>query len=96
MPISDPASFFPLTKAQLGTTLMVADVTVEGVDADRLQAMGFCRGRRIELVKAGDPLIVRVLGSRVGLAGRLAAEILVCHTTSSPHSPADGVAGQVA
>ncbi len=95
MPISDPTSYFPLAKAQLGATLMVAQVTIDGVDADRLQAMGLCRGRRIELVKAGDPLIVRVLGSRVGLAERLAAGVMVCHTTSSPLS-SEGVASQVA
>ena len=41
----------------------------------RLQAMGVCRGRRVEVVKAGDPLIIRVFGSRIGLSARLAADV---------------------
>jgi Fe2+ transport system protein FeoA len=43
----------------------------------RLKALGVCVGRRIELLKAGDPLILRVLGARVGLSARLAAKVYV-------------------
>lgn len=46
-------------------------------DANRLMSMGVCIGRRVELVKAGDPLILRVLGSRIGLSARLARQVLV-------------------
>lgn len=87
---TDPNTSFPLNSAKRAVTLMVADVKVDGPDAMRLQAMGICRGRRIELVKSGDPLIVRVLGSRVGLSGRLAAEVLVrlADTPLQPPAPA--------
>jgi hypothetical protein len=34
-------------------------------------------GRRVQLVKSGDPLVVRVLGARVGLSARLAACVSV-------------------
>lgn len=78
-----------LPQAQIGTNLVVSDVRLNGADAVRLQAMGICRGRRIELVKGGDPLIVRVLGTRVGLAGRLAAHVMVRHALSPTLSPAD-------
>lgn len=80
---------FPLAQAPLGTNLMVTEVELEGADAVRLQAMGICRGRRIELVKGGDPMIVRVLGTRVGLAGRLAARVMVRNTLSPTISPSD-------
>ena len=43
----------------------------------RLKAMGLCLGRRIELVKAGNPLIVKVFGSRIGLSARMARDITV-------------------
>ena len=43
----------------------------------RLKALGVCVGRRLELVKAGDPLIVRVLGTRVGLSALLASVVYV-------------------
>jgi Fe2+ transport system protein FeoA len=34
-------------------------------------------GRRVELVKSGDPLILRVFGSRLGLSASLAARVHV-------------------
>jgi hypothetical protein len=40
-------------------------------------ALGLCVGRRVEVVKAGDPMIVRVIGAQVGLSARLAAHVLV-------------------
>jgi Fe2+ transport system protein FeoA len=92
---SDPTATFPLAQAHFGVSLIVADVLIEGADAVRLQAMGLCRGRRVELVKPGDPLIVRVLGTRVGLAGALAAKVMVCQTLSPPMSP-PGTASRVA
>jgi len=46
-------------------------------DSIRLKSLGLCVGRRVQLAKGGDPLIVRVLGARVGLSRRLAACVLV-------------------
>jgi len=55
----------------------VTELSVEDSDATRLKAMGICVGRRLQLVRAGDPLIVRVLGARVGLSARLADGVSV-------------------
>ena len=60
-----------------GALAQVADVTVESGDAIRLKSLGICVGRRVQLVKSGDPLVVRVLGARVGLSARLAAGVSV-------------------
>lgn len=46
-------------------------------DADRLKAMGVCVGRKVELIQRGDPLILRVMGSRIGLSARLARRVKV-------------------
>ena len=43
----------------------------------RLMAMGLCVGREIEVVRHGNPLIVRLLGARVGVAGRIARHVVV-------------------
>mgnify|MGYP001545763038 CR=1 FL=1 len=43
----------------------------------RLKMLGICAGRRVELVRGGDPLIVKVFGSRLGLAAALAARVQV-------------------
>lgn len=49
----------------------------EGSASSRLQSMGICLGRRVEVVKNGDPLILKVYGTRIGLSGRMAADIEV-------------------
>lgn len=56
---------------------MVSRMDGEGADVERLKAMGLCLGRRVELVRAGDPLILRVLGVRIGVSARLARGIAV-------------------
>ena len=54
-----------------------------GIDAhdddelERLMAMGVCAGRIVELVQRGDPLILKVYGTRVGVSSRLADRIMV-------------------
>jgi Fe2+ transport system protein FeoA len=50
---------------------------------ERLEVMGLCAGRTIEVVKRGDPMIVRVLGTRIGLAA-----ILARHAMIEPHEGA--------
>ena len=39
---------------------------------ERLKTLGICPGRQVELVKCGDPLILRVFRSRLGLSSSLA------------------------
>jgi Fe2+ transport system protein FeoA len=60
-----------------GSLAVVTDVAVDPADAVRLKSLGICVGRRVQLVKGGDPLVVRVLGARVGLSARLACGVFV-------------------
>jgi Fe2+ transport system protein FeoA len=39
--------------------------------------LGVCVGRRVELVRSGDPLILRIFGSQLGLSAALAARVSV-------------------
>lgn len=68
---------------------------VEAPDSDleRLMAMGVCGGRTVELVRVGDPLILKVYGTRVGVSARLAAKIRV--TPCQPKSCVLGPDGAV-
>lgn len=61
----------------------VVRVDVEPADAARLKALGICVGRRVQVVQAGDPLIVRVVGARVGLSAQLAAGVFVVAADAS-------------
>jgi len=54
---------------------VVRRIESENDDVGRLKTLGICVGRRVELVKAGDPLIVRVFGSRLGLSATLASRV---------------------
>jgi Fe2+ transport system protein FeoA len=66
-----------LSHLQDGAFGRVVAVEADTDDAIRLKSLGICTGRRVQLAKGGDPLIVRVLGARVGLSRRLAACVLV-------------------
>lgn len=56
---------------------VVERVLAPDEDLERLMAMGVCGGRTVELIQVGDPLILKVYGTRVGLSARLAAKIRV-------------------
>ena len=39
--------------------------------------MGVCLGRRLHVVKSGDPMIVSVMGTRLGIAARLSRHVFL-------------------
>lgn len=54
---------------------VVSRIETEGEDIQRLKTLGICVGRRLEVVRTGDPLIVKIFGSRLGLSASLAARV---------------------
>lgn len=56
---------------------IVAFLTARDSEVLRLKALGVCIGRRIEVVRTGDPLIVRAFGTRIGLSAQLARHVFV-------------------
>jgi Fe2+ transport system protein FeoA len=56
---------------------VVCSIDQDDDESRRLKTLGVCEGRRVELVHAGDPLIVKVFGSRLGLSAELAARVRV-------------------
>ena len=71
---SEPISLDQLSSSGCG---LIVDVLVEGPALSRLMAMGVCEGQTVEVIRNGDPMIVRVVGSRVGLALDLARGVRV-------------------
>lgn len=65
----------PLSHASTHHIVTISCVDVATEDASRLMALGLCIGRKVQIVKGGDPMIVRVLGSQVGISARLAANV---------------------
>jgi Fe2+ transport system protein FeoA len=56
---------------------VVRRVSTDDEDTHRLKTLGVCVGRRVELVRAGNPLILKVFGSRLGISAELAARVQV-------------------
>jgi Fe2+ transport system protein FeoA len=66
-----------LCKIPSGTRAIVHRIDAQDVAVQRLMAMGLCVGREVEVVRQGNPLILRMLGARIGIAGRVAKHIIV-------------------
>ena len=56
---------------------VVRRVDTDDEDTQRLKTLGVCLGRRVELVRVGDPLILKIFGSRLGLSAELASRVRV-------------------
>jgi Fe2+ transport system protein FeoA len=55
----------------------VRSISTDDDDTQRLKTLGVCVGRRVELVRSGNPLILKVFGSRLGISAELAARVRV-------------------
>ena len=66
-----------LNELPSGSRAVVARIDAADAAVHRLMAMGLCVGREVEMVRQGNPLIVRMLGARIGIAGRVAQNIIV-------------------
>lgn len=53
-------------------------INADGVEALRIKRMGLCEGLIVEVLGTGDPLIVGVGHSRLGLSRFIARKIEVC------------------
>lgn len=67
----------PLADIPEGCCGMVCELDARGTELQRLQMMGLCLGRRVRVVRQGDPMVVHVVGTHIGLARVLAEEIMV-------------------
>lgn len=57
--------------------------------AERMKSLGICVGRPLELLSSGDPMILRVCGTSIGLSRQLAAAVRVTPLAeTAPATPA--------
>jgi Fe2+ transport system protein FeoA len=76
-----------LSAMPVGGCGRVVSVDVSAADLERLEVMGLCAGRVVCVIKDGDPMIVRVLGTRIGLAAALAAKVRLRPEASPSGAP---------
>lgn len=70
----------------------VLSVEGEGVEVTRLKRLGLCEHQSLEVVSTGNPLIVSVAGTRLGLSRSVTGQILVEPETD--HDAHDGGSSQ--
>ncbi len=66
-----------LDALELGHCGVITDLDLAESDDKRLRTLGICPGRRVWMVRSGDPMVVKVMGSRLGLAQELAKQVSV-------------------
>jgi len=68
-----------MSAAQLsaGECGLICAIEGEREDLERLKVMGLCLGRRLHVIKPGDPMVVSVMGTRIGIARELAEYVSV-------------------
>jgi Fe2+ transport system protein FeoA len=64
-----------LDKLPPRTCAVIRLIETGGEEVRRLKSLGLCVGRQIEVVKSGDPLIIKIFGSHIGLSASLAARV---------------------
>lgn len=68
---------FPLSEVRKPGMFCIQTVAGDDEASLRLKRLGMCEKRRVEVVNAGNPMVVRVVGSRVGLSRELAQLVTV-------------------
>ncbi len=70
-------AFRTLYDLKPGATAEIIDVVAEGVQADKLAAMGLVKGQTVIRKPGKNPLVVSVCGSEVALGPKAAKQILI-------------------
>lgn len=78
-----------LSAIAAGVTRCVS-IAGDGPAVVRLKRLGICPGRCIEVLHAGDPMILRVVGARVGISRKLAGSVFVESPPDSSTHPVGG------
>ncbi len=66
-----------LASIQAGEFVWISRIEAVDEDLVRLKRMGVHPGRRLQVAQAGDPMILRVFQSRLGVSRRLAKLVFV-------------------
>ncbi len=72
-----PGDVVRLNELPPGVCGIVREIETDDEETKRLKTLGVCAGRRVELVRGGDPLVLKIFGTRLGLSGALATRVRV-------------------
>jgi len=75
--IEQPPATVRLDELPPRVCAVVRSISTDDEDTRRLKTLGVCVGRRVEVARTGNPLILKVFGSRLGISAELAARVKV-------------------
>ena len=98
-PVSQPsaeAGCLRLDELEPGRCGKIVRINSDSRQVGRLAGMGVCVGRVVQMVKPGDPMVLRAFGARIGLSYRLGQQIAVmpCSDSNCIVSEQEQCAGQ--
>ena len=67
----------PLSDISLPGLFRCTNIDCVGDAAIQLKRLGVCDGRSIEVMQPGDPMVLRVVGARIGVSRMLAKAVRV-------------------
>jgi Fe2+ transport system protein FeoA len=76
-PVKPDAGLIRLNELPPRVCAVVRSIETDDEESLRLKTLGVCVGRRVELVRKGDPLVLKVFGSRLGISSSLASRVQV-------------------
>ena len=78
-----------LDQLSVGTSAEVVGIRNDAESVSRLMAMGVCVGRAVTVIRAGDPMILLVMGTRLGVSAQVAqqVDVTVCPAHSGEGQP---------
>jgi Fe2+ transport system protein FeoA len=71
------AETFPLTDLEVGATARMVDATVDAECRSLLRALGLTDHSQLRVCKCGEPCVVQVRATRIGISRRIANQIKV-------------------
>ena len=60
-----PTNEIPMSKLTPRQCAMVLRIEAQDDEMERLMSMGVCAGRMVEAAQQGDPMIIKVFGTRL-------------------------------
>ena len=67
----------PLTSLAIGTSARLQDSRLAAEDRDTLRALGLTDGATLRVCKQGEPCVVQVRATRIGITRRVAQGLFV-------------------
>jgi Fe2+ transport system protein FeoA len=82
--MAPPAESVRLVDVQSGTTARLADTRLESASRALLRALGLTDGSVLRVCQQGEPCVIQVRATRIGLSSRVARDVFIVPVEAPP------------